>query len=691
MSDEVSSIAAAKSAVAALVAKFKLNEREYLSNQYNETQARTDFVTPLLEAFGWDVHNQKGYSQSLREVIEEATVEVEQGEEKLSKKPDYELRLERQRKLFVEAKKPSVNIINDRRAAFQARRYGFSAGMPISVLTNFHQLVIYDCTTAPRQEDAATHSRFLFVGYEEFEARFDELWPLLSREAVYAGEFDRRFEIGVQKHGSDQFDSLFLDQVRKWRELLAKDIHATSTHLNSEELTYAVQLFLSRIVFLRICEDREIEAYETLKGIGNAGAFDALKKQLEHADAFYDSGLFRLADDANLNVQISDETLSAIVGELYYPQSPYTFAVVETEVLGEIYEQFLGDVIVIENGQVQIENKPEVRASGGVVPTPRFIVDRIVSDTLGPLLAGKSPDELRGMTVMDPCCGSGIFLLSAFEQLQDHYLSWYVGDGVAKHQGQTILEGTGNQWKLTLDEKRRILTEHLRGVDIDANATEVAQFSLHLKLIEDQTKADLEAFVTERKEKALPALDDVIQCGNSLVSTQDWQAATGVAMSNALIEKVNPLSWPDSFQAEMQSGGFDVIVANPPYIRIQNMAAYSPEEVRFYQHQNSPYTTAQQDNFDKYALFIERCLSLVKPSGRIGMIVPHKFMNTQAGESLRRLLTAPPSLERIVHFGAKQVFGKGISNYTCILILSSEQSEIVEVEQLGQVGLESWK
>jgi hypothetical protein len=121
--------AAARERVAELVRNFQRNEVDYLRAAYNETQARTDFITPLLEAFGWDVHNVAGHPMALREVIEEATIEV--GEERLSKRrPDYELRLARQRKMFVEAKKPSVRIEHNREPAFQTRRYGYSALEP---------------------------------------------------------------------------------------------------------------------------------------------------------------------------------------------------------------------------------------------------------------------------------------------------------------------------------------------------------------------------------------------------------------------------------------------------------------------------------------------------------------------------------------------------------------------------------
>lgn len=677
---------AALAKVVELVRNFQRHEAENLRPAYNETQARTDFITPLLEAFGWDVHNAAGQPLSLREVIEEATVEV--ADEPLSKKPDYELRLARQRKLFVEAKKPSVNIETSKSAAFQTRRYGFSASLPIAILTNFHQLAVYDCLPRPSNTDDPRIARSSLFRYDEFEARFDELWALFSRQVVYSGEFDRRFAVDVTRRGAEQFDDFFLRQVRSWRERLATDIHANTPGLTPAELTYAVQLFLSRIVFLRICEDREIERYETLKGLPGVNTFDALMAELRRADAFYDSGLFRLLDDARLGIRISDHVLQGIITELYYPQSPYTFAVVETEVLGEIYEQFLGEAITINGPSVEIVSKPEVRESGGVVPTPRFVVDTIVARTLLPAIAGRNPQELSGFTVADICCGSGIFLLSVYEFLLDHYLSWYLDNDRSRHLGQTIYEVGAGKWRLTFLEKRRILLAHIRGVDIDPNAVEVARFSLLLKLIEDETSVALRDFVNQVHTRALPALDAIIRCGNSLVSAPEWAAARG-PMPAALIEKINPLDWNAQFPAVMARGGFDVIAANPPYTRIQNMQAYMPEELTYYQTPESPYSTARQDNFDKYALFIERSLSLLRPDGRLGVIVPHKFMTIQAGRALRRLLTTAHPLEDVIHFGVKQVFGRGVSNYTCVLILDRRGRPQVRVEEVP--ALDRWR
>lgn len=680
MTDDTDMRNAVKARIAELVALFKNKEAERLGKGYNETQARTDFITPLLVAFGWDVHNAAGQSSLLRDVVEEATVEVG---EKLNKRPDYEMRLAGQRKFFVEAKKPSVSIETNKEAAFQLRRYGFSAGFAMSVLTNFHRLAIYDTTHAPDENHEASHSRILLVSYEEFVDRFDTLWPILSRSSVYSGEFDRQFASPAKKGTGERFDDLFLRQVRNWREMLAVDIHR-NTGLHTAELTYAVQIFLSRIMFLRICEDRDIETYENLR---SRNTFDLFMQDLRRADEFYNSGLFRLLDEEKLGIKVSDDVLQAIFDDLYYPKSPYTFAVVDTHVLGEIYEQFLGDEIQVNAGVVSIVNRPEVREGDGVYPTPSYIVDLIVAKSLSPILKGKNPSQLEAISVIDICCGSGVFLLSLYERLMDYYLSWYLENARSTHIGTRIFDGGGGQWHLTFAEKRRILLTHVRGVDIDASAVEVAQFSLLLKLVERETHSTLSHFTSTSKEKPLPSLDEIIKSGNSLVSQKEWDKAKE-PITGPLLEKIRPFDWEDEFPQEMGRGGFDVVVGNPPYIRIQSMAAYSPEEVAYYHDKNSPYLTAKHDNFDKYALFIERSIMLLGPEGRIGVITPHKFMTIQAGRALRQLIAGPKMLEEIVHFGVKQVFADS-SNYTCILILSRVGSESVKLERPGP--LEEWR
>lgn len=671
---------AALTAVVQLVDAFQANATEYCSVSYNETNARTEFITPLLGALGWDVYNIKKHAMSLREVLEEANVTI--ADDAPARRPDYELRLARTRKLFVEAKKPNVNLMTDASAAFQARRYGYSAGMPIVVLTNFRQLVVFDCTVPPKTSDSAVVARIAAMEYGDYESQFDSLWEYFSRDVVISGRFDERYATDLSYRGSAPFDELFLAQVRRWRERLAVDIHASTPTLSTSELTYAVQSFLSRLVFLRICEDRDLEAYEQLRAAASAGGYVSYRQLLAKADAFYDSGLFDLVVDERLGTTVSDATLTAITNELYYPQSPYTFSVVEAEVLGRIYEQFLGEAIIVEGGVVKVVLRPEVRESGGVVPTPRMIVDEIVDRTLFPLISGRSPADLSGFTVLDMCCGSGVFLLSVFERLCDHYLSWYLSNDADSHRGKEIVEVREDDWRLTYAERRQILVDHVRGVDIDAEAVEVAQLSLLLKLIEGETRADLTAFVHTTGERALPSLDFMMRSGNSLVSRTEWEESLG-PMSTETESQVAPFDWTEEFPVEMHSGGFDAIVGNPPYIRIQNMAKYSLEEVGYYQQPTSPFETAHQDNFDKYALFVERALDLLRDDGRTGVIIPHKFMSLTSGAALRKLLV--DRISDVVHFGSQPVF-PGVSNYTAIIVCGPPTTSEAVVENVRSIA-----
>lgn len=661
-----------------LVQAFATNIGDELKPTYNETQARTDFISPLLSAFGWDVNNTKRLPASLREVVEEANVAI--ADDAPARRPDYELRLARLRKMFVEAKKPSVDIERDARGAFQARRYGYSAGMPIVVLTNFRQLAVFDTSEPPVKTDGPQVARIALFEYTDYEACFDDLWEFLSREVVYSGRFDEIYTSSSVYRGSRKFDELFLEQVRRWRMRLAVDVHAHVPSLTAPQLTYAVQVFLLRLIFLRICEDRSLEKYEQLRDAAQSGGLHAYADLLKKADGFYNSGLFDVVTDARLGTVVGESVLLRIIDELYYPNSPYTFSVVEPEVLGEIYEQFLGEVISVQRTAVQVIQRPEVRESGGVIPTPRQVVDEIVDRTLYPLLTGKGPRDLDGFTVLDMSCGSGVFLLSAYERLCEHYLQWYIADGIATHRGKTIIEVKSDTWRLSFAERRAILLRHIRGVDIDADAVEVAQFSLLLKLVEGESQADLKSFVDDSGVRALPRLD-IIKSGNSLVGREEWRSLCGT-MDEAVEATVRPFDWEQEFPGELAAGGFSAIVGNPPYIRIQNMAKYSPDEVRYYEDQRSPYTTAHQDNFDKYALFIERALSLLDTAGQLGFIVPHKFMSITAGRSVRELLA--DRVSNIIHFGSQQVFTR-TSNYTAIVIVGPPSTSPVVLETVSSI------
>jgi len=666
-----------------------IRERDHYvrsTSTYNETQLRADYLDPLLEILGWDVKNERGVPQYRREVILEDTVEIEDEVELTRKKPDYALRLDTERKLFVEAKKPRVRIEQDRQSAFQIRRYGWNARLPISVLSNFDKLIIYDCIPRPHHTDDQSVGRLKVYDHKEYVAAFDELYEQLSRDAVYSGHFDTLFSLDIERAGTEVFDDFFLQQIEGWRAALSRSLAERNPRLSEAELNFLVQRLINRIIFLRICEDRELERYKTLY---NITSYDDLKRLFHDADHRYNSGLFDFVEDGlSLDVDLDGDVLVDIFKELYHPQSPYDFSVVEANVLGEIYELFLGREIRLTPPAVEIVEKPEVVASGGVVPTPTFIVDNIVARTIAHQTDGKSPAELTSYRVADICCGSGTFLLGAFDYLLNHYLEWYLNEGAEKHPDK-LYQGKQGIWYLSLTEKQRILLAHIFGVDIDIQAVEVARFSLLLKLLENESNAAVQAYTTRYRRGALPKLDGNVQHGNSLVDLRYFDFDEDAGTSQTRIAQINPFDWTERYPAIMRAGGFDAVIGNPPYIRIQNMVRYSEIEVRYYQWTESPYTTARADNFDKYALFIEKALGLLKPNGLLGYVVPYKFFTIRSGRALRELLAGGKHVVEITHFGILQVFGKARSTYTCILILTKAEQERFTVEHV--TDLAQWR
>ena len=665
-----------------LVERFASDRQSYLrpNSTFNETQLRTDFLDKCLCAFGWDLPNNAGAPQRLREVVVEELIDVE--DEASKKKPDYTVRRNGDRLFFVEAKKPRVPIATAREPAFQTRRYGWNAGMSISVLTNFDKLAIYDCTLRPRTTDEVNVGLIRLYDHTEYVAKFDEIYDQLSRESAHSGRFDALFGSAATRTGSEPFDRYFLRQIEEWRRQLAGTLAASNPALTNDELNFLVQRLINRIVFLRICEDRKQETYERLKGVQDYGQ---LKILFQAADRRYNSGLFDFLEDTlSLGVELDSTVLIDIFDQLYAPRSPYDFSVVEPGVLGEIYEQFLAKQVALAPGRsIEVVAKPEVAQSDGAVTTPKQVADRIVTETLIPLCEGKSPDALRSLRVADIACGSGVFLLSGYEYLLDYYLDWYIRHDPNSHTS-AVYQLVNGGWKLTLAEKHRILTDNIFGVDVDVQAAEITRFSLLLKVLEGEDTAHIDAHLEDSRSKALPNLNVNIQSGNSLVDSTYYRFAPNALDSEGQMVAINPLDWKDAFPQIMREGGFDAIVGNPPYIRIQNMVRYSANEVAYLKSTLSMYRTARQDNFDKYALFIERALSLLKPGGRLGYIVPHKFFTIRAGKELRSLLSEGRLVRHIVHFGVNQVFS-GRSTYTCVLMLSKQENPELTLEHVRDV------
>ena len=632
-----------------LIESFKKNI-DYMKapkNKYNETSCRNEYIDSFLEILGWDVTNKKEKDLQFREVVAEYN---------LSKKerPDYSLTLSGVPKLFVEAKKPSVDILSDPEPALQARKYGWNAGHKIVVLTNFENLVLYDTTVVPHEGDAPSVARYRVYNYQEYLSKYDDINKLISRESVYSGVFDEYFDskFSGADHVTESVDMYFLRQVNQWRVALANELYKKGgSYANIDVLNDAVQEFINQIVFLRICEDRNLPLYHSLQENikDKENLHSELEKMFKAADKRYNSGLF---ERNKIIFDLDNEIIKKIVEGLYYPQSPYLFNIIAPNMLGKMYEMFLTEELFISDGRVTLRKKKDSK-NRSIVTTPDEIVRYMASKTMKELCIDKAPDQIKQLRIADIACGSGIYLEEIFSQLQEYCVNWYL-----ENDEQHLERGPGGRYKLPLKEKRELLTKCLYGIDVDIHAVEVAKFSLLIKLIEDETFPSVFS-----SDKILPDLVGNIFYGNSLVDS-DMIADIDISESERI--EIVPFDW-----SEMNVSEFDVITGNPPYVHTSDMYSLLPlKEVK--EVYKKKYDTAYKQ-FDKYFIFIERALNKLKPKGYLCYIVPNKFFKIDSGKKLRKLIADAKILKSLEDFGDAQLFVDKTIYSSIILLQKSEQ------------------
>jgi len=675
-----------------LTERFSQKREIYQQTDYIEAQTRIDFINPFFTALGWDVENKAGLTESYRQVVYEDRLKIDNAP---YKHPDYSFRVGGVRKFFVEAKKPSISLSSDSESAYQIRRYGWNAKLSLSILTNFAEFAVYDCRLKPEKEDDPSIGRVWYLKYTDYLEHWEELVERFSYDAVWQGKFEHYAAETATKKGAIEVDTAFLNEMETWREKLAHHILNHNASLTQRQLNSVVQQTIDRIIFLRICEDRGIEDYGRLLGLTNGPQiYKRLFELFNQADERYNSGLFHFReekgreapDTLTSRLKIGDDVLKNIIQNLYYPISPYEFSVLPADILGQVYERFLGKVIrLTTQNQVIIEKKPEVKKAGGVYYTPRYIVDYIVKQSIGKLLDEKKVqangvlNKLLGngklsssrLKILDPACGSGSFLLGAYQFLLDWHLEQYLLEPAKFLKGKKprLYQAIGGTWKLTLSERKRILLNNIYGVDIDPQAVEVTKLSLLLKVLEDENSviSQLSLF----KERVLPDINNNIKCGNSLIGHDFYKGQQLALIDEETQYRVNAFDWENEFHNAMQAGGFDAVIGNPPYVRIQTLKEWTPLEVEFYKDH---YLAASKGNYDIYVVFVEKGLNLLNDKGYLGFILPHKFFNAKYGEALRGLLAKGKHLAEVVHFGDQQVFANA-TTYTCLLFLKKQEQE----------------
>jgi len=686
-----------------LIERFNDNRHAYMSTGYNETQVRRELIDPLFKALGWDIDNEAGYAEGYKDVVHEDAIKVGGA----TKAPDYAFRIGGTRKFFVEAKRPGVNIKEDIDAAYQLRRYAWSAKLPLSIVTDFEEFAVYDCRIKPNKNDKASVARVMYITYDEYPDKWEEISSIFSPEAIRKGSFDKYAQSKKKKRGTAEVDDAFLKEIENWRDILARNIALRNTELSTRELNYAVQRTIDRIIFLRICEDRGIEKYAQLMSLQNGvNAYQRLCQIFRRADERYNSGLFHFQkgkdrtdapDELTLDLKIDDKVLKGILKDLYYPESPYEFSVLPADILGHIYEQFLGKVIRLTPAHyAKVEDKPEVKKAGGVYYTPTYIVDYIVEHTVGELLKRKIPTKVSKLRILDPACGSGSFLLGAYQTLLDWHLQWYQKHDAEKHAKGSkpkIYHGPGGDWRLTTSEKKRILLNNIYGVDIDPQAVEVTKLSLLLKVLEGENEETLVKHLRLFHERALPDLGDNIKCGNSLIGPDFYEGKQLSLIDEEERYRINAFDWNSEFphifpsppgRGQGEGNGFDTVIGNPPWISLTGKFGaklYSKSDISYMIQKFAGNTYMP----NMYEYFVAQAISLLAVDGYFGYIVPDRLgFNSQFLNLRRRILNHT----QIISLIYKAPF-PGITADTLIFVLQRSDSINPKLPvEIGEYGHE---
>ncbi len=532
-----------------------------------------------------------------------------------SKRVDLQFRINGAVKLLLETK--AIDVPWDKTVLRQAIGYGWGSNEEYVILTNFQKIILFNAKW--KDEDKK------IFGIDNIEECLTseqklEFLLLLGKESFGTGKIDEFSEsIGkkLKKLPIATIEEQLLNDLRKWREMLTSNIK-TLNKLSEEEVDDTVQKIINRLIFIRVCEDRGLEPdFPELRSHlriwsekKNKTLIEALVTIFHHFDDVYDGTIFQ-KNDLCERVNIHNSVLERIIEELYVAKdmnTEYNFSSINADVLGSVYEQYLGYLL---RGKKVSESHAHKKESG-IYYTPTYIVDYIVRNTLGEVL--KQKKDIDKIKVLDPACGSGSFLIKVFDIFSDFWKA---------HVGED---------KFDRQIKNNILTHNIYGVDLDPKAVEISQLNLFLK-------------IGEKGE--LPKLRENIKCGNSLIDEDK-------------IVGDKAFAWNSKFTDIMNSGGFDVIIGNPPYINNRNLPK---EEKEFFE---TRYSTAYQQ-YDIYVLFYELALKLLKPGGYLGFITPNKFAITNYGTPLRKLLLNY-KIVKIVDVSQLGVFSEA-STYPYIVIL----------------------
>ena len=594
--------------ISELVTKYEQIKKSGEIKRYNEESTKKDFILPLFEALGWNTSNRAKRNDSIS------------AEETISKKRvDYGFRINGIPKFYLEAKSlKEEDIQSNAKYVTQAIDYAWMKSCSWAILSNFETIAVYN---ADWKSGYFGGNLFFVLHPNDFLT--DDRFRKLSKESFERNELDGL----ASKYGKKQVKNpinkqLLLDMI-SFRESLSKGIvkNNQDKHLSQDDIDESVQRILDRLIFIRNAEDRGLEENRLLSDVrqwsskGKGELVKEISKVYSYFDNQYNSKLFakHLCDD----LYIDNSELQEVIEGLNHSKDGsyrYDFSIIESDVLGNIYEQYLGNILKSTPKRAKLESSKVHRKEQGIYYTPSYIVDYIVKNTVGEYIKTHSPEEIKNMRILDPACGSGSFLIRAYKELENYW------------------KANSDFSQLTLDseefysKKVEILKSNIFGVDLDPKAVEIAQLNLLLQ-------------ISERKQR-LPILQNNIKVGNSLIDD--------------LTVSDRAFKWEEEFPEIMKNGGFDIVIGNPPYIKSRDA---KDVEARKFIENIGKYETPYK-MWDMFVPFVEKGIKLLRKHGKFSMIIPDTIGITDYTQKLGKMIIDKYSLYQTDFFPDIEVFTK---------------------------------